>query len=210
MCWQALRGKDTWCPYSVNFPLLAFTGPNTCLQTPAAQPINHCRLTQYNRKFAEGAQLGHYQCSVPIYFASALFSEADVTKLMCHSLKTETVDCDVVRRNNGSNRRVELIWIWVFFLFIHRLLSLTSRESVHNYAHHTLAPSLFPETFCHVTSGRKWHFNILSSDHVWGAIMAWCMFLWEHVSFSKSHPLIFDSFLSMQTVPLSPTLSGKL
>lgn len=78
MCWQALRGKDTWCPYSVTFPQLAFTGPNTRLQTPAAHPINHCRLTQYNRKFAEGAQLGHYQCSVPIYFASALFSEADV------------------------------------------------------------------------------------------------------------------------------------
>lgn len=70
--------------------------------------------------------------------------------------------------------------------------------------------SLFPETFCHVTLGTKWHFNILSSDHVWGAIMAWCMFLWEHVSFSKSHPLIFDSFLSMQTVPLSPTHPGKL
>lgn len=132
MCWQALRGKDTRCPYSVTFPLLAFTGPNICLQTPAAQPINHCRVTQYNRKFAQGAQLGHYQCPAPIYFASALFS---VTKLMCHSPKAETVDCDVVRRNNGSNRRVERILIWGFFLFIHRLLLLTSRESVHNYAH---------------------------------------------------------------------------
>lgn len=201
MRWQALRGKDTLCPYSVTFPLLALTGLNTRLQTPAAQPINHCHLTQYNRKFAQGAWLGHYQCSVLIYFCSALFV---MTKLMCHLL-----DCDVVRRNNGLNRRVEPIWIWGLLLFIHRLLSLTFGKSVYNYAHYVLAPPLFPWTFCHTTLGRKWHFNILSSEYVWGAIMAWCMFLWEHVSFSKSHPLIFDSFLSMQTVPLSPTLSDK-
>lgn len=47
---------------------------------------------------------------------------------------------------------------------------------------------------------------MLSSDYIWGAIMAWCMFLWEHVSFSKSRLLIFDSFPSMQTVSLSPAL----
>lgn len=147
----------------------------------------------------------------PYLFCFGPFQMSYVTKLMCHSLKTETLDCDVVvRRNNGLNRRVELIWIWDFFLFTHSLLSLTSGESVHNYAHHTLTPSLLLETLCHVTLGRKWHFNILSSDHVWGAIMAWCMFLWEHVSFSKSHPLIFDSFLSMQTCKCKPFITHTL
>lgn len=51
--WQNLRGKYTQCPYSLTFRLLASTGPNTCIQTPAAQPINHCLLIQHKRKFAD-------------------------------------------------------------------------------------------------------------------------------------------------------------
>lgn len=53
---------------------LALTGPNTCIQTPTAQPINHCLLIQYKRKFAQGARLRHYQWSVPIYFGPVLFN----------------------------------------------------------------------------------------------------------------------------------------
>lgn len=34
----------------------------------------------------------------------------------------------------------------------------------------------------------------------------WCMFPWVHVSFSKSRPLIFEHFPSMQTVNISSSL----
>lgn len=57
-----------------HLPPLALTGPNTCIQAPTAQPINHCLLIQYKRKFAQGARLRHYQCLVPIYFSPLLFS----------------------------------------------------------------------------------------------------------------------------------------
>lgn len=97
-------------------PRLALTGPNTCIQTPAAQPINHCRLIQYNRKFAQGARLGHYQCSVPIYFGSVLFSKwtSDIEKLICQSLKTEieTVMLFVAIMVWIDEN---LIWTWVSF-----------------------------------------------------------------------------------------------
>lgn len=58
-----------------HLPPLALTGPNTCIQAPTAQPINHCLLIQYKRKFAQGAQLRHYLCFVPIYFGPLLFSQ---------------------------------------------------------------------------------------------------------------------------------------
>lgn len=79
----------------------------------------------------------------------------------------------------------------------------------HNYSHYTLSRSLFIVTFCHITSGGKWHFIFYPQTSLkrhYGC----CTLPRVHVSSSKSHPLIFDNLLSMQNVPLSPTLPVSL
>lgn len=92
---------------------LALTDPNTCFQAPTAQPINHCLLIQYKRKFAQGVRLDHYQHLVSIYFGLLLFS--------CSMSDNESTDTPVAQT-------VMFFAAWMIRIFIKTDLGLCFRS----------------------------------------------------------------------------------
>lgn len=107
--------------------------------------------------------------------------------------------------------KIKLIWICVSApstAYHSQMLTLTSEECVHTIIHVT-------HLLTHCSSRplsrnfEMWHFIFFfrpSLERHYG----WCMFPRVHVSSSKSHPLISEHFLSMQTVPISLALSINL
>lgn len=147
-----------------HLPPLALTGPNTCIQAPTAQPINHCLLIQYKRKFAQGARLRHYHCLVPIYFWSSPFQSLGV----CLTWKDRYAsgsncykNCDVLRCINGLDNNPTHLDLCVCSFCGITFIDARSRLGgmcPHNYSHYALTHSLFTVTLCHLTLRGKWHF----------------------------------------------------
>lgn len=90
------------------------------------------------------------------------------------------------------------------------MLALTFEECVHTITHIThLVTHCSPWPF--VT--QLWEESDTSHSIFRPSLerhYGWCMFPRVHVSSSKSRPLIFEHFLSMQTVPTSSALSINL
>lgn len=184
-----------------HLPPLALTGPNTCIQTPTAQPINHCLLIQYKRKFdSDIISLGSHLFLVQSFSVTGCVTWKD---RYATGLNWDE-NCDALHciYSLSLNQNVPDLCVSSFMAFHSQIAgSHLCRMCLHNYSHYTLTQSLFTMTFCHITLGVKWHAifclqNTASLENHYG----WCTFPQAHVSSSKSLPLIFDNVLSVQTV----------
>lgn len=184
-----------------HLPPLALTGPNTCIQTPTAQPINHCLLIQYKRKFGPDIiSVGSHLFLVQSFSVTGCVTWKDryASGLNCDE------NCDVLRFIYGlSSNQNDLDLCVSSLMAFHSQIagSHLCQMCPHNYSHYTLTQSLFTMTFCHITLRVKWHVifclqNITSLEN--HSIDACSPRV--HVSSSKSPPLILDNVLSMQTV----------
>lgn len=85
---------------------------------------------------------------------------------------------------------------------------LTQLFTLHTYP--LIFPDMTEHDLSHITCERKWHFLFSLQIVSGGRLMSDVRSLGYSVSSSKSHPLIFEHVLSMQTVLISAALSINL
>lgn len=127
MQWQALRGKDTQCPYSVTFPPVGFDWPQHMHSNPCSTTNKSLSPDTIQQKVCSRSSPRTLSAFGPYLFWFSPFQQVDVWhgKIDMPVAQNRDWNCDVVRRNNGLNRWESHLNLGVI-LFIHKLLSLTS------------------------------------------------------------------------------------
>lgn len=155
---------------------IGFDWPQHIHSSPTAQPINHCLLIQYERKFAQGARLSHYQCLVSIYFGPLLLQSLIVWHERRHILYMS-----VARAVMKTLMLFAALMVWIliklirvgvsapFWHFIHN--GLLSAGCVHAITHITPSLIVHHDLLSH-NFERKVTLHNLSSDRLEGCFIA--------------------------------------
>lgn len=149
---------------------IGFDWPQHMLSSPTAQPINHCLLIQYKRKFAQGARLNHYQCLVSVYFGTRLLQSLDVWHERIYSIRQWlNLWCSALM----VWILIKLVWFCVccsfFWHFIHNCL--LSARCVHAITHITPSLIVHRDLLSH-NFERKVTLHNLSSGRLVGSFIA--------------------------------------
>lgn len=119
-----------------HLPPLALTGPNTSIGASTAQPINHCLMKQYKRKFAQwGLQ------TLSLFGLQSIYGPLLFSRLTWKDRHPCDEYCDVlhcINASDGIQTGLDLGVSSFFYGFIHRcLLSLLRNVSTPLLTLHT-------------------------------------------------------------------------